>query len=102
MNPVMTPIFLGCAILATAHLIASAKPEGPASPGRSGRLLAQFSPGPLPQGALPASRRPDGKAHGLTPEIETFLRKVIQNYATAESYRDHGRVRLVQQSGRVK
>lgn len=34
--------------------------------------------------------------------MEAFLKKLIATYQTANSYRDHGRVTLVQQTGRVK
>jgi peroxiredoxin/outer membrane lipoprotein-sorting protein len=56
---------------------------------------------PIPRGP-PGLPRPAGKAEGLTPEIEAFLKKVARTYAEAASYRDRGRVRLVQVAGRVK
>jgi peroxiredoxin len=55
-----------------------------------------------PVGQPPSLRRPGERAVGLTPEIESFLKKLIETYQKAETYRDRGRVILTQTSGRVK
>jgi len=63
------------------------------------------APSALPQQAFPAGppvRQSFGPAQGLTPEIQSLLRRLINTYQTAESYRDHGKVTLIQSSGRVK
>ena len=65
-------------------------------------MCSQLAPFPQAQGAPGGVPRPAGKVVGLTPEIESFLKRVTQTYAQAASYRDRGRVRLVQQTGRVK
>src|SRR5438046_9907555 len=55
---------------------------------------------PTPRLALP--RRATEKPQGWTPEIETFLKSLLTTYQRAESYRDHGRIALVQRAGRAK
>src|SRR5262245_61642813 len=63
---------------------------------------AAQSPVSRPAGAPPPFRRSSGKPLGLTPEIDGLLRKLVSTYQRAGSYRDQGRVTLVQQTGRVK
>src|SRR5262245_19194602 len=64
------------------------------TPAASAPASAQL-PG-SPQGALPRTTQ------GLTLEIERFLKRLVATYQEAQSYRDRGRVTLMQQSGRVK
>jgi peroxiredoxin len=69
----------------------------------AGRLVvAQAPPGAPAFAAPPTPQRLGGKPEGLTREVETLVRKLVEAYQKAESYRDRGRVKLVQQSGRVK
>ena len=46
--------------------------------------------------------RAAGKAEGLTLEVQSFLKELVKTYQSAKSYRDRGRVTLIQTSGRVK
>jgi peroxiredoxin len=64
--------------------------------------MAQARPPGASMVPPPGLQRASGKPAGLTAEMESFLKKLIETYQKAESYRDHGQVRLVQQNGRVK
>src|SRR5438552_4603755 len=67
-------------------------------------FLSSLAQSPAPTAGATPPVRSEGRARpeGLTPELEAFLRKLIGTYQKAASYRDHGQVTLVQQTGRVK
>ncbi len=52
--------------------------------------------------ALPPIAPQTGRANGLTPEISGVLKRMLQAYQTADSYRDAGRLTMIQESGRVR
>ena len=87
------------ALSAGSHLQAQIPPPArtpggavrpPAPPPAAGPL----APSPAPKAA--------GKIDGLTPEIESFLKRFAAAYRTAKTYRDGGRAVIVQQNGKVK
>ncbi len=59
-----------------------------------GTAAAQVGFEPPPQ--------PVGQAHGLDPQIESILKKMIAAYRDLKSYRDQGRVQITQTTGRVR
>ena len=101
MKSVALPIFLAVAA-GPWMLRADGLERGVGRAEEPAALLAQAAPFSPPPGPPGVPRRASEKPDGMTPEIESFLKSVIKKYASAASYRDHGRVRLVQQQGRVK
>ncbi|MCI0748376.1 MAG: TlpA family protein disulfide reductase [Verrucomicrobia subdivision 3 bacterium] len=66
-------------------------------------LIVPAQPAPNPQPAAPRLHRPAGRLpEGWNAEIEQFLKQLCQTYATVDTYRDQGRVTMVQQQGKVK
>jgi len=52
--------------------------------------------------SAPPLQRTTAQPIGWNSEMETFLKRLADTYAKAQTYRDHGRVTLVQRNGRVK
>jgi outer membrane lipoprotein-sorting protein len=63
---------------------------------------AQLQPPSAAPGAMPPSQRTGAAPAGWNVDIEKFLKRLTETYAKAETYQDHGRVIMVQRSGRVK
>jgi outer membrane lipoprotein-sorting protein len=55
---------------------------------------------PLP--GVPPLQRTAAEPAGWNADIETFLKRLTDTYAKANSYRDHGRIVMIQRSGRVR
>ena len=56
----------------------------------------------LPAGAPPRLQRTEAEPAGWSVEIAAFLKQLTETCAKTETYRDQGRVTLVQRRGRVK
>lgn len=50
----------------------------------------------------PISGPPVGRAIGLNPQIESILKRMLDVYRQADSYRDAGRVSVAQTQGRIR
>jgi outer membrane lipoprotein-sorting protein/peroxiredoxin len=64
--------------------------------------VAQAQLQPRSPGGTPALQRTAAQPAGWNAEIEKFLKRLTETYAKTETYRDQGRVVMVQRNGRVK
>jgi outer membrane lipoprotein-sorting protein/peroxiredoxin len=64
--------------------------------------VAQLQPRVAQSGAPPPVQRTAAQPEGWNAEIEKFLKQLTKTYADAQSYRDQGRVTMLQRHGRIK